>query len=344
MKIDVIVNDGSPIGVNPDELEHKGMGGAELALVSWGEVMASRGHEIRIYNSPRVENGHKLFSGVWYLPTNHFQPEDVRDTLIEFRGPILGRKPENTKKIVGWSCDQYSTGDYRYWYSYLNDMVLISPFHKQDHLVRYGNSAENAKHLDLGVRLWEYKDIPKVKGQCIFCSVPDRGLNYLLDYWPTIKAKYPSLSLVITSDYTLWGVENPGNIEYRLKSVGLQDVHFYGKVKRSELVQLQLESELQLYTCNYDENFCIATAECQVAGAIPITSNVGALATTNFCGIQIGGHPRDGDFIGKYIGAVDTYMAMTEEEKIQAQINCKERARVRFDWNRICAEWEEILK
>lgn len=348
-KLDVLVCSGSPDGVNPDEIEIKGMGGAELALVTWAEIMGKRGHEIRIFNDPRVENGHKLFGNVWYLPKSHFNPSEERDCLVEFRGPIhthIHGRPPNTKKIIGWSCDQYSYGDYRAWYSVMDEIVLISPFHKQDHLARYGEYAKRGLPLDLGVRTWEYSPNPKkIKGQTIFCSVPDRGLMILLEYWPEIKERYPELTLMVTSDYTLWGSDNPNNIEYRLKSVSMKDVEFYGKVKRSELVQLQQESELQLYPCIYDENFCIATAECQVAGAIPITSNVGALATTNFMGAQINGMPTsNGVFRSEFIATIGKFVNFPEGEKETLTEKCIEQSRIRFDWDRICAEWEKLIE
>ena len=40
------------------------------------------------------------------------------------------------------------------------------------------------------------------------------------------------------------------------------------------------------------ELFCIAVAESQVAGAFPVTSDVGSLGTTNM-GRVIHGHPSD---------------------------------------------------
>jgi len=349
MVIDVLVCSGSIDGVNPEEIEHKGMGGAELALVSWAEVMARRGHSIRIYNDPRVENGHKLIDDVWYLPKGNFQPNDVRDCLVEFRGPLYVHKngrPANTKKIIGWSCDQYTEGDYRIWYQAMDEIILISPFHKQDHLIRYGDYANDGIPLDLGVRTWEYSETPKkIKGQTLFCSVPDRGLMILLEYWPEIKQRYPELTLMITSDYTLWGSSNPGNIEYRLKSVSMSGVEFYGKVNRSQLVQLQQESELQLYPCTYDENFCIATAECSVAGAVPVTSNIGALATTNFMGAQVQGMPTlTGDFRNRFIETIGKFVTLQQDEKDKLIADCIQKSRVRFDWNRICEQWEELIK
>ena len=84
MVIDILPVTGSPDGVNPDELEIKGVGGAELALISFAETMSKRGHNVRIYNDPRVENGHKLFGGVWYLPKSHFASDDVRDCFISW--------------------------------------------------------------------------------------------------------------------------------------------------------------------------------------------------------------------------------------------------------------------
>ena len=52
LKIDLYCNDGSPLGVTPPDIYGRGVGGAELSMMSWAETMARRGHQVRIYNNP----------------------------------------------------------------------------------------------------------------------------------------------------------------------------------------------------------------------------------------------------------------------------------------------------
>lgn len=258
MKIDVVTVEGSSKGITTLDIEN-GVGGAELALVTWAEVMAKRGHEITIYNNPRREGN---FNNVIYRNDQWFNPEyHGRDAVITFRGPNKRvYRHKDTRKYIGWSCDQMTHGDYITWYEDMDMMVLISEFHKQDHYLRYSlkdNLMDKIRVLDLGVRTWEYDGLVEKKKQVIYCSIPDRGLTLLLDMWPEIQKILPGYELVITSDYRLWGTPDAQNAQYRLRAVGMNGIRFLGKVTRSELVQLQMESELQLYPCIYPENFCL---------------------------------------------------------------------------------------
>jgi glycosyltransferase involved in cell wall biosynthesis len=143
---------------------------------------------------------------------------------------------------------------------------------------------ENGKidYIDLGVRLDDYnQEIEKIPGRCIFCSVPDRGLEILRMMWPKIKRDAPHASLVITADYRLWGAPGPRNHQHRMSWLHQEDVVFLGAIPRRELVREQLAAQVHSFPCTYEELFCISAAECQVAGALPVTSNIGALETTN---------------------------------------------------------------
>lgn len=345
MRIDIITVDGSPKKIIPENIE-TGIGGAELSLLTWAEMMGKRGHKIRIFNNPIKEGD--LYTNVTFLNDNHFREyEPNRDAVIMFRGPQNIQRSNGTRKYIGWSCDQYTNKEYNSWYNFVDDMVLISEFHKNDHISRWKLNPDQINKIqvfDLGVRTWEYQQpIEKIKNTAIFCSVPDRGLSELLQLWSRIKQINPELKLTITSDYRLWGCIDPGNSKWRLQSVGMKDINFLGKVDRSALVKLQLQSEIQLYPHNYDENFCIAVAECQVAGAIPFTSNQAAVATTNFCGYQTEVHSDSPFFEGQFLKNYQAYYNLSDEEKNLKREETIKKANMRFDWETICNQWENIL-
>lgn len=59
MKIDVLCNDGSPLGVVEADINggipgRMGVGGAELALLTMCAAWKFNGHDIVLYNNPRV--------------------------------------------------------------------------------------------------------------------------------------------------------------------------------------------------------------------------------------------------------------------------------------------------
>lgn len=338
MKIDIFCNDGSPIGVSPELIWTRGVGGAELALMTWARFMAKRGHKITIYNDPKPSQG--LFEGVQYTNKSSFKPLSDRDIFIVWRSLNPITQYVQAKKKIFWSCDQYTNGDFRKVFPMVDEVVLISDFHKVYFQTHY-NQFEKLNVIDLGVDVEQYKQkVDKIKGRMIFCSIPDRGLDIVKIIWPKIKAKFPELSLVITSDYTLWGSQ-ANNQRHRLAFARLPDVQFLGNIPREQLIEEQLKAELMFYPCTYEELFCISAAECAVAGALPVTSDVGALATTNKCGILVQGNPVSPEWQNRYLEKVS--QILTDGVQPFAKVTQK-KAIKRFNWERICDEWETLLQ
>jgi len=339
LKIDLYANDGSPIGVIPSDIYGRGVGGAELALMSWAETMATRGHQVRIYNSPKVQGEH---GGVIYLDQASFAPKENRDVFVVYRSPNQWTQRANAGMKVHWSTDQNTVGNYaRDIFPHVDRVVCISPFHVAFFRQYYGLN-EKLGHIDLGVRLGDYagKKVEKIRGRCIFCSVPDRGLEIMRVAWPRIREARPDATLVITSDYRLWGAPGPGNYQYRLNFLHMPGVTFLGAIPRDQLVQEQLAAQVLSYPCVYEELFCISAAECLVAGALPVTSVAGALPTTNSLGVALGGNPLSTTWQSEFVNTV--LAAMDVGKKARDEFAGK--AKKRFDWDVICNDWETLFE
>ncbi len=339
LSIDVYANDGSPIGVIPDDIYGKGVGGAELALMTWAEIMAQRGHQIRIYNDP-VAPG--TYDDVEYCHKTKFEPRDYRDVFILWRSPNPTVRTANAGMKIHWSTDQYTVGNFGTdIFPFVDKVVCISPFHVDYHKMRYGIENGQIGYLDLGVKMSDYEtQVEKIPNRCIFCSIPDRGLDVLYLLWPRIKERVPDASLVITSDYRLWGVPNPNNHGHRLKWLHKEDVIFLGKIPRAQLIKEQLAAVCQPYPCTYDELFCISSAECQVAGAVSVTTTTGALKTTNQTGSIVPGTWTDAQWQKTFIQRVCDAMTLDNDtRKGQQRV-----AETRFDWNKICERWETLIE
>ena len=340
LSIDLYCNDGSPIGVIPEDIEGRGVGGAELSMLSWAETMAGRGHQVRIYNEPRVAGDH---GGVEFMPQRAFIPGEARDAFVVYRSPNPFVRIAKAAVRVHWSLDQYTVGNFANdVFPWVDRIVCISPFHVDYHRRNYGATDGKIGYLDLGVRLADYSGPggEHIAGRCIFCSIPDRGLDILRVLWPQIKERAPYASLVITSDYRLWGAPAPLNHQHRLAWLHLPDVIFLGKVERARLVQEQLAAEVMTYPCTYEELFCISAAECQVAGALPVTSSCGALPTTNHGGNVLAGNVLDSAWQRQFVEAVVAAMDTSPGKRAEAQ----RAARQRFDWNHIAGQWEHLFE
>jgi len=339
LKIDVIVNDGSPIGVTEASIYgldgSTGVGGAELGLLTLCSGWAEVGHRVTLYNSPKVNNA----SSFAQRPINMFIPQEDRDILIIFRSPNFRATHAKGKKIW-FSTDQYTVGDFKNFSSQVDKIVTISDFHARYFSLTYG--INNTITIDLPVRTWEYKQpVEKIKNKLIFCSVPDRGLHILADVYDILKTAIPDLSLTITSDYRLWGADSPLNSQYIPRFIGKNGVRFLGAVSRTQLIQEQLSSEIHAYPCTYEELFCYAVAECQVAGNYPITSSLGALETTNM-GTHITGNVITGEW--KHLFVESIIHALQNREQMQKTAKeIQEQALERFSLNKILKQWDKVF-
>lgn len=301
-KIHVLCNDGSPLRVTSKSIYgddgRMGVGGAELALLTMCEGWHRRGYDITLYNNPD-EGGASIFP---QKTLNEFDPHENRDHLIIFRSPNERARFARGKK-TWFSCDQMTVGDFKDFSYTVNSIVVISKFHAQYFKDMYG--IDNVNIIDLPVRVEDYEGIesqPPSK-KCIYTSIPDRGVMQLHAAWAQIVREVPDASLVLTSDWRLWNHEIDVSCVYpfQLAYAQQKNVAYVGAVPRRRLIQFQTQADLLLYPCTYDELFCIAVAEAQVAGAIPVTSQFGAVRTTNEFGYQIEGSPYEPAFVEKFV-------------------------------------------
>ena len=335
MKIDILCGSGSPDGVSLQDLHgdngRVGVGGSEYALLTLCEGWAGVGHEVTVYNNARKQN-----DKFQQRRGNEFEKKTDRDVVIFFREP--------TPKVTGvsglkvfWSCDQHTTGDFRQFSQFVDKVVTISPFHSRYFAQRY--EIRQPIHIDLPIRSWEYeKETEKVPNRLIFTSVPDRGLDVVLKTFNKIRDVLPDASLVITSDYRLWGVESARNDSYVMSFKDERNVQFLGAVPRSRLVEEQMKAQIHYYPCTYEELFCIAVAESQVAGVLPITTPKGALESTNM-GVIINGDAKDPAVQKAFVDKTLEYLHNPDLPRIQNEL--KKKAIERFSLSEIMAEWEE---
>jgi glycosyltransferase involved in cell wall biosynthesis len=120
------------------------------------------------------------------------------------------------------------------------------------------------------------------------------------------------------------------------------DVQYLGKIPREELCREQLKAEVMTFPCTYEELFCISAAECQVAGAIPITSVAGSLPTTVETGIKIDYPVETPEFLDTFVR--ETVDLLTNGDRRHSLQERAKATRTRFDWERIAGEWETLIE
>ena len=338
VRIEILCGSGSPDGVHVSDIHGQngrvGVGGAELALLTLCEGWTKSGHEVVLYNNPKRNDG--VFE---QRATVSFDKLSKRDVLIVFREPS-SKIINAVGKRVFFSCDQYTQGDFRHFSQFVDKVVTISPFHSKYFADTY--EIRETTTIDLPVRLWEYETpAEKVPNRIVFTSVPDRGLALVAKIFPHIRDVIPDASLVITSDYRLWGIQSPNNAQFVQMFMRQRNVEFLGAIPREKLVQEQMKSQIHLYPFSRtvsEELFCIAVAESQVAGVLPITTPDGALETTNM-GVLI--HGNGNDVVTQQIMAQKVIEYLQNKNLPSIQKGLQQKAKERFSLGRILKEWDE---
>jgi len=342
MRLDVICNDGSPLGVTEQSIfgedGRKGIGGAELALLTLCKGWHDKGYKVTLYNSPSVPNG----SCFKQAGIDDFSPQASRDMLIIFRSPNMRIRDGAKGKKIWWSTDQRTVNDFKVFAGMVDKIVTISPYHSDYFRDVYG--IFDTIPIDLPVRTWEYdRNVQKVPYLCIWNSIPDRGVLQLAEVWKRVIEQFPEARLVITSDWRLWDARAPAELlnQYRNAFIGLPNVEYYGAVNRSQLIELELQAQIHLNPNIYEELFCIAVAETQVAGAFPVSSMTGALRTTCM-GKKFSGSPMDAAWQQE---CADYVVELLQNQKRLTRKGNKisHAARNRFSLDRILDIWDKRI-
>lgn len=324
--------------IDPD-FEGRGVGGAESSLILLAREFAKGGWEVEIYNRTDVSGE---WHGVKYRGVAEFNYTTYADVFVLFRGYHPAVEHVNAALILFWSCDQY-TDMPDIWdmkvFPNVDKTVCISPYHKQflDHNYK---TKEQTEVIELGVVWDDYKkSVKKVDGRAIYCSVPMRGLRELAKYLPTIKARYPKFELIVTSDYRLWGMKDANNGEYAGLFDNMPYVKFLGKLPREKLVHYQKTSMVMAYPCNYEECFCISALECMAAGAIPVTTKMGALPTTvGDGGILLSNSNLDDEFVDWVVE-----LMKNRQKRLKLTHQGRKRAESR-SWDKVFKEWVQLIR
>jgi glycosyltransferase involved in cell wall biosynthesis len=315
------------------DYEGKGVGGSEASLILLCRHLAILGHQVEVFSHTTQEG---ILSGVRYVNISRFDHQQIFDVAILFRSTFLGFAAVQARRRVFWTTDlDFSDWD-RWIFPFVDVVFTLSEFHNgflKEHYPCFKD--KKTVTLGLGIAANEYEQVPIKSGnELIFCSVPERGLEFLRQIFDAVHADVTNAVLHITSDYSLWG-RSPGTDRFRQMFSHVPGVIYHGKVSRECLVQLQYQSKLMVYPCTYPEGFCLAALECMAAGAVPVTTNGYALSTTvNGFGVLNNGTPGKEDYDERFVAAVVRLLTFDDERCALAD---RARAHVlnELTWNKV---------
>ena len=281
----------------------RGVGGTEALVVVLAETLAARGIAVTV--ATRIADEER--DRVRYVPISAARPREADATVVVKQwsdaasdaGPVrlfLATDVHVPDAEMIARCIRWSTKS-----------AALSPYMRSR--LRAAVSAPEMGVLSPPIALDDYSPSREDREPVLlYCSVPDRGLYYLKDLFPAIRRRVPNATLVITSDFTLWGraAAKDAFLRFFEQQAG---VEYLGHVDRSRLVAEQRRARVLAYPCIFEEGFCIAAAECMAAGTVPVTTNAFALTTTvGDAGVLIAGRPRGWFYRRSFVRSVATLL------------------------------------
>ncbi|MBN3032711.1 MAG: glycosyltransferase family 4 protein [Candidatus Saganbacteria bacterium] len=353
--------------VTGDTLEQTGCGGSETALIHMALELHKSGNEVFVFN--RCGDRHGNYSGVEYKDITELSAflsaGNKFDIFVAFRDleilKIIGRNAAafGLKKVVYWAHDDLSylwndqprREDIGSRLKEFTDAIFaVSRWQKSIYQEKLGLPAEKIYVTRNGVDLDYYKEeVKKEAGRLIYSSVPDRGLDLLVELLPKIREQIGSASLEAFTSFTVYGTDTDAKLAELFQSAKQAGINFHPAKTQRELAKEMGKSCLLLYPNHqaslhpvFGETSCITVLEAQAAGTPVITSDRGALSESVLdgqTGILIKGDPYSAEYKSEFIR--QTVGLLKDKERWQKMSRqARERMFKEYGWPLIAKEWQ----
>ena len=292
----------------------RGLTGSDLALVMIGTCLQKRGHEIHLFtihaephNKPSAWENIKIYN----YDERFSIINDSFDAIISLNEPnVFIGLTEKPFRI----CWQF-LNDFPYcepgYDNYVDKWLAVCQQH-MDHLKSLIPPSNKWEVLGLGCEPAWYQD-KRVDGRMVWCSSADRGLHWLLQEYPKIKAAVPNATLKIfyhmdfshieniepqqaESDETMRSrgyainhtvpmVEMGQRIRYiknaikKLKHLGVEHI---GPVSRDQMRKEFSEASVFPFSCDtvtMCEGFSVSTLESHASFTVPVITSQDCLGS-----------------------------------------------------------------
>lgn len=326
----------------PSDYEDPGLGGSETAIVLLTRQLACRGHRVEVFNAcwnPGDYDG-VTWRGAWDLPAG------TPDVAVAVRFDEALWDTPATQHLF-WMLDDRTRGPAAFTARHPEAPVVVASEAMRDRLAADGITARTVK-IGLPIETNRYRPDQRRQRACLYSSMPNRGLDVLLDFWPRIRAQVPDAELWITSGWQLWGLANSEADDRWRQLRGDRTLPDgacrLGPLPRPKLIDRQHQAWLGLYPSRFPEMFCYAAAESAAAGTPMITSARDALVERvhhNRTGILIPGDITAQHVQDQFVDAATTLLtnpALRDRLAGAAHAEAQE-----FNLNTIAERWEQLV-
>jgi len=341
---------------NPQILKEKGLGGSEEAVIHLSKQWAKLGWNVTVYNNC----GHKeqKFDGVTYKPWWTWNYRDKQDIVILWRSPKAADYKINADKVIVDLHDVVGTGEFTHERLEHIDRVMVKTHFHRSLFPKIPDEkiAVIPNGMDFG--LFDQK-ATKDQYLIVNTSSPERSLDVLPKLFREVKKRVPQAKCKWAYGWGIYDTvhqEDAIRMQWKADTIkAMEDagVENMGRVTQKEAAKLYLEANVLGYPTEFAEIDCITVKKAQACGALPITTDFGAMPESVAYGIKVHSEKTKDNWIKDF-----QYHFGLEDEKAQKewvdavvkqlQTPIGERSEMkewtkRFNWDIISKQWNEIL-
>jgi glycosyltransferase involved in cell wall biosynthesis len=320
-----------------------GIGGSEEAVINISKEFVRLGHKVTVYNNCGPMEG--IYDDVAYVNYHDFDPFQQYDVFIGWRNPTLFELPLKTTCSILWLHDvpvveQFTPEVLKN----VHKICVLSKWHRDclpdvpEDKFYYTRNGVNMDFFD------KYAGIDRNPVKVMYASSPDRGLDELLKMWEDVRKEVPEAELHV---YYGWkGFDScrtdADSIAWKQQVLELMKqpgVVNHDRIGHEELAKEFCGAGVWAYPTYFTEISCITAMKAQLAGVIPVCTDVAALDETVQHGHKIRGNIRTA---GNQELFKKTLIEVLKNPRPDVK-PMQDWARGKFGWNTLAAEWQSLF-
>lgn len=351
--------DSAAVDYDPRTPGERPIGGTQAAVAYLTAALARKGARVTLFNNTRQE---KMVDGVHVLPPSPSVGQLAQEAdIVVVVGTPAGRQIRaglNPRgPMVLWchlAAEQPMThplqiaAEQAAW----DHLVMVSHWQRDNfaegfkidpaRMTVIGNAiAPFFSAIDPGPAWFETGAPPTL----IYSSLPYRGLQILLDIFPTIRARVPDAQLKVFSGMSIYA-SHKGPDDYRFLyelARALPGCDYHGVVGQAKLAAEITGAAAFTYPSTQAETACISLMEAMALGALPLTTDLGALSETAAgFGMQVPPGLASFDLLYAFADLVVEALSEARANPAKAAETRKRQiafARETYSWDRRAEEW-----
>ncbi len=320
----------------------EGIAGGEEAVIYMSQELAELGYKVLVFRTPPKNSPYGLEGANPRYVNFDYDDGTKFDIGISWRMPTAAEAYKmRAQKVYLWPHDiawGHQTLDQ---ISAFDDVLWLSNWHRQNGIAHNKAYEKFTEIFGNGINLDHFQPVLERDNpySCIYGSNYARGMEILLDIWPTVKKEYPKATLDIYYGWEHWGLlskEQELKLRAQIAQLASLDVHEHGKIGHEELNKAYGKASLWTYPCIAAETFCITALRAQLSGAIPVIIEGSALTETVRSGYKCSTKEQ---YLETLLTAMKNADKITQEERKKIG----DFVRKEYTWKAIAIKWKELF-